>query len=246
MICLPPPVRRIPQRNQIRAATDAIYLLQGEDDVEKSGLAHEFEELVEERARAFNVERMPAGDVTTAASKLWSAGVGVARRPSSRTLPDDVAAPRRSSSTQADSRSRPPSARATPRRGRSTSSELRCLKQPDPQTTLVLRGAGTLDRAQPYVSSCWRSERRIVECGVIADQARRGRWIQKNRVRGGRLSDPARRPRALARRARRHRRQAPAQRRRAAAVVRPGTEDDYRWTMRGRSSGRRRSRTTGR
>ena len=53
-------------RKQIKSgATDAIYLLQGEDDVEKSGLAHEFEELVEEGLRAFNVDRIHAGDLTT-------------------------------------------------------------------------------------------------------------------------------------------------------------------------------------
>ena len=53
-------------RKQIKSgAPDAIYLLQGEDEVEKSGLAHEFEELVEEGLRAFNVERIHAGDLTT-------------------------------------------------------------------------------------------------------------------------------------------------------------------------------------
>ena len=53
-------------RKQISAGTtDSLYLLQGEDDVEKSALANEFEELVEEGLRAFNVERMPAGEVTT-------------------------------------------------------------------------------------------------------------------------------------------------------------------------------------
>ncbi len=50
-------------RKQIQSGNvDPIYLLQGEDEVEKSGLAHEFEELVEEELRAFNVERIHAGD----------------------------------------------------------------------------------------------------------------------------------------------------------------------------------------
>src|ERR1700694_3222519 len=44
---------------------DPIYLLQGEDEVEKSALASEFGELVEEDLRAFNVERIHAGDWTT-------------------------------------------------------------------------------------------------------------------------------------------------------------------------------------
>src|ERR1700754_3277481 len=53
-------------REQIAAgATDPIYLLQGEDDLEKSGLAAEFAEIVEDGLRAFNVERIHAGDMTT-------------------------------------------------------------------------------------------------------------------------------------------------------------------------------------
>src|SRR5215212_7727791 len=53
-------------RKQIQSgATDPIYLLQGEDDIEKSALASEFAGLVEEGLRAFNVERIHAGDLTT-------------------------------------------------------------------------------------------------------------------------------------------------------------------------------------
>ena len=53
-------------RKQIKSGTaDPIYLIQGEDDVEKSALAHEFEELVEEGLRAFNVESFHAGDLTS-------------------------------------------------------------------------------------------------------------------------------------------------------------------------------------
>ena len=53
-------------RKQIAAGdTDPIYLLQGEDDVEKSALASEFAELVDEGLRAFNVERIHAGEMTS-------------------------------------------------------------------------------------------------------------------------------------------------------------------------------------
>src|SRR5438445_12909133 len=53
-------------RQQIASGeADRIYLLVGEDDVEKSGLAAEFAELVDEGLRAFNVERIHAGDLTT-------------------------------------------------------------------------------------------------------------------------------------------------------------------------------------
>ena len=53
-------------RRQIASGTpDAIYLLQGEDEVEKSALAAEFAALVDEGLRAFNVERIHVGDLTT-------------------------------------------------------------------------------------------------------------------------------------------------------------------------------------
>src|SRR5438270_812653 len=49
-------------RKQIASATpDSVYLLQGEDDVEKSAVAAEFADLVEEGLRAFNVDRVLAG-----------------------------------------------------------------------------------------------------------------------------------------------------------------------------------------
>src|SRR5438132_9207191 len=53
-------------RKQIAAGSpDRVYLLQGEDDIEKGALAGEFTELVDEGLRAFNVERIHAGEMTT-------------------------------------------------------------------------------------------------------------------------------------------------------------------------------------
>ena len=63
---------------QISPAADPLYLLQGEDDVEKSALAAEFAELVDEGLRAFNVERIHAGDLTT--GDRLADGVAVAGR----------------------------------------------------------------------------------------------------------------------------------------------------------------------
>ena len=78
-------------RKQIESgSTDPLYLLLGEDDVEKSALAAEFAELVDEGLRAFNVERIHAGDMTSG-DKLAD---GVAALMSAvRTLP--MMAPRR-------------------------------------------------------------------------------------------------------------------------------------------------------
>src|SRR5262245_66290012 len=51
---------------QIESGTpDPIYLVQGEDEIEKSALAARFADLVDEGLHAFNVERVHAGDLTT-------------------------------------------------------------------------------------------------------------------------------------------------------------------------------------
>src|SRR2546425_53444 len=67
-------------RKQIQlSAPDSVYLLQGEDEVEKSALAAAFGELVEEGLRAFNVERLHAGDMTTGDKIAPTRGDGFAR-----------------------------------------------------------------------------------------------------------------------------------------------------------------------
>src|SRR2546430_5516897 len=72
-------------RNQILAGKpDPIYLLIGEDEVEKSALAGEFAALVDEGLRAFNVERIHAGEMTTGDRLADGVGAIVA---AARTLP---------------------------------------------------------------------------------------------------------------------------------------------------------------
>ena len=62
-------------RKQIASGRpEPVYLLQGEDDVEKSALAAEFAELVDEGLRAFNSERIHAGDMTS--GERLAAGIG--------------------------------------------------------------------------------------------------------------------------------------------------------------------------
>src|SRR6185295_17865091 len=62
-------------RKQLAAGRpQPVYLLQGEDEIEKSALAAEFADLVEEELRAFNVERIHAGEMTT--GERVAGGVG--------------------------------------------------------------------------------------------------------------------------------------------------------------------------
>jgi hypothetical protein len=86
-----PQITQAAVRTQINSgAPDSLYLIQGEDEVEKAALAHEFEALVEEGLRPFNVERVYAGDLTT--GDRLAAGVA-SLAAAARTLP--MMAPRR-------------------------------------------------------------------------------------------------------------------------------------------------------
>ena len=161
-------------RKQIHGGSpDSIYLLQGEDEVEKAALAHEFEELVEEGLRAFNVERMHTGDVTNA-DKLAAAVAELVT--AARTLP--MMAPRRVVIVlQAQALLVPK--RESDAATRALEELEQLIDQPDPQTTLVLV-AGTLDkRSRMYKKLAKQAT--LVECGVLESVDDAARWIA-NRV----------------------------------------------------------------
>ena len=171
-------------RKQISSGdTDPIYLLQGEDEVEKSALAHEFEELVEEGLRAFNVERIHAGDVTSG-DKLAATVAALAG--AVRTLP--MMAPRRVVMVfQAD-------LLLVPRRESEAATraldELEALlKDPEEQTTLVLV-AGSLDkRSRMY--KLLAKQATLVECGVLETPADAERWVRNRVAAAGAEIEPA-------------------------------------------------------
>ena len=161
-------------RKQIAAgAVDPVYLLQGEDEVEKSALAHEFEELVEEGLRAFNVERMHVGDATSGDRMLETA---LSLAAVARTLP--MMAPRRVVLVlQADSLLAPKRESDAAERAMDEIEEL--LKRPEPQTALVFV-AGTLDK-RSRMFKLLSKQATLVECGAIETLADAERWV-RNRV----------------------------------------------------------------
>jgi DNA polymerase-3 subunit delta len=161
-------------RKQIAAGDVApIYVLQGEDDVEKTALGHEFEELVEEDLRAFNVERIHAGDVTSG-DKLASFVASLVA--AARTLP--MMAPRRLVIVvQAEALLVPKRESEAATRALDELEEL--FRQPEPHTTLVLM-AGTIDKRSRMFKLLSRLAL-LVECGAIEDLADAERWI-RNRV----------------------------------------------------------------
>ena len=168
---------------QIAAGTpDPIYLLQGDDEVEKSALAAEFAELVEEGLRAFNVERIHAGDLTTGdrlADGVASITAAV------RTLP--MMAPRRVVTVmQAETLLVPK--RESEAAARALDQLEALFTQPDPQTTLVLV-ASTVDKRSRMFRILLKHAT-IVDCGVLADLADAERWVRTRVAAGGAAIDP--------------------------------------------------------
>lgn len=171
-------------RKQIAAGEAAsVYLLQGEDDIEKSALGHEFEELVEEGLRAFNVERIHAGDATTGDRLIATVGSLI---DAARTLP--MMSPRRVVIVlQADALLAPK--RESEAAARAMDELERFIQKPEPLTTLVLV-AGTLDK-RSRMFKLLAKQATIVECGAIEDLADAERWIRNRVAAAGSQIEPA-------------------------------------------------------
>jgi DNA polymerase III subunit delta len=171
-------------RKQIQSGSpDPIYLLQGEDDVEKSALAGEFVGLVEEGLQAFNVDRMHAGDMTTG-DKVAD---GVAALVNAvRTMP--MMAPRRVVIVfQADTLLAPKRESEAAARAQDDLDAL--FTRPETQTTLVLVSM-PLDRR----TRMWKTLQKhatIVTCGVLEDLAAAEQWIRSRILQQGIEIEPA-------------------------------------------------------
>jgi len=171
-------------RTQIAAGNvDPIYLLVGEDEVEKSALAAEFAELVEEDLRAFNVERLHAGDLTTG-DRL--AGGVAALTAAARTLP--MMAPRRVVIVhQAEALFAPK--RESEGATRAADELETLLTEPERLTVLVFVAGGFDKRNRLYKVAVKQAT--IVECGVITDRADAERWVKNRTAAAGAQIDPA-------------------------------------------------------
>jgi DNA polymerase-3 subunit delta len=162
---------------------DAVYLLQGEDEIEKSALAAEFAELVDEGLRAFNVERIHAGDLTTGDRLAEGVASLVA---AARTLPMMV--PRRVVTVlQADTLLAPKRESEAAIRALEQLEDL--IKHPDAQTTLVLVATSVDKRSRMF--KLLQKHATIVECGVLTDLADAERWVRTRVAACGAAIDPA-------------------------------------------------------
>ena len=171
-------------RKQIEAGSpDGVYLLQGEDDVEKAALAGQFDDLVEEGLRGFNVEHIHAVDLTTG-DKILDAVASLVV--SARTLP--MMAPRRVVTVfQAENMLTPK--RESEAAARALDQLLALVEAQDPQTTLVLV-ASALDRRTKLFKTLAKSAT-IVECGGPEDVTAAERWVRAKIEAAGATIDPA-------------------------------------------------------
>ena len=171
-------------RTQIAAGeADPIYLLQGEDDVERSALASEFVELVEEGLRAFNVETIHAGEMTSGERIADGVGSLVA---AVRTLP--MMAPRRVVVVaQAETLLAPK--RESEAATRALEQLEALVEKPEPLATLVFVAA-TLDK-RTRMFKLLSKHATIVDCGSPADVAGAERWVRARVAAAGVEIDPA-------------------------------------------------------
>jgi DNA polymerase-3 subunit delta len=169
---------------QIKSGTtDPVYLLFGEDDVEKAALAHDFEELVEDGLRAFNVERIHAGDWTSG-DRLTGGVAGLVA--AVRTLP--MMAPRRVVVLlQADTVLMPK--RESEAAARALEEFERLIAAPPRETTLVIV-TGSVDR-RSRLFKLLAKQAVLVECGVLESAADAERWIRTRVAAAGAAIAPA-------------------------------------------------------
>jgi DNA polymerase-3 subunit delta len=164
-------------------AVDPLYLIVGEDELEKAALAADFLELVDEGLRAFNVERIHAAEMTTG-DRLADGVSSIVQ--AVRTLP--MMAPRRVVTVlQAETILAP--RRESEAAARAMEELERLFAAPDPQTTLVLVAGAVDKRGRLY--KVLAKHATIVECGAIENQADAERWLRQRAAAAGVELEPA-------------------------------------------------------
>jgi len=171
-------------RKQIQSgATDPVYLLQGDDDVEKSALAHEFEELVDEGLRGFNVDRVYGNDVRTGDDLADKVAAVVT---AARTFP--MMATRRVVLVfQAEALLVPK--RESDAASRALDDLEALIASPEPQTAIVFI-AGSIDK-RGRMFKLLAKHATLVECGVLESQADAERWVRNRVAAGGAEIEPS-------------------------------------------------------
>jgi DNA polymerase-3 subunit delta len=163
-------------RKQLAAGeTDPLYMLVGADDLEKSAVASEFAEMVEEDLRAFNVERMYGGEtkvdqVVDAANTL---PMMAQRRVVVVAEAEKLLMPKRESKASEEEQER-----------------LEAFIKDPPAHATVVFVCGPLDRRRRVVQLLLKVAH-VVDCGTIESDADAQRWVKARAAREKMTIEPA-------------------------------------------------------
>jgi DNA polymerase-3 subunit delta len=158
-----PALTTVALRNQIASGnTSPLYVLIGQDDAEKSAVAGEFEAMVDEGLRAFNVDRLYGGDAKV--DDLINAAATLPMMAPRRLVlileAEKLLIPKRESKAAEEEQERLEE----------------FLKDPPDHTTAVFV-CGALDQRRRAVKLLMK-EAQVVVCGLIEDEADAERWIK--------------------------------------------------------------------
>jgi DNA polymerase III subunit delta len=163
-------------RKQLAAGeTDPLYMLVGADDLEKSSVASEFAEMVEEDLRAFNVERIYGGETKVdllidAASTL---PMMAPRRVVVVAEAEKLLIPRRESKASDAEQER-----------------LEAFIKDPPLHATVVFVCGPLDRRRRLIQLLLKVAH-VVDCGTIESEADAQRWVKTRAARDKVTLEPA-------------------------------------------------------
>ena len=171
-----PPLTPAVLRTQIASGETApLYMLVGADDMEKTAVANDFTEMVDEGLRAFNVDHLYGGEAKVD-DLLHAAG----------TLP--MMAPRRVVVIHEAEKLLIPK-----KESKAAEEELERLeefvKDPPPHATVIFV-CGSVDMRRRLVKILVK-EAHVVDCGTIDDAGDAERWVKARAAKEGITLDPA-------------------------------------------------------
>jgi DNA polymerase-3 subunit delta len=150
-------------RKQIASGTiGPLYVLVGEDDVEKAAVAGEFAEMVDEGLRAFNVDRLygAEADVDDLVHAAATLPMMAPRRLVLVLEAEQLLIPKRESKAAEEDQER-----------------LEAFLRDPPSHATVVFVCGPLDQRRRIVKQLMQGAQ-VVNCGTIADEADAERWVK--------------------------------------------------------------------
>jgi DNA polymerase III subunit delta len=155
-------------RKQIAALdTSPLYMLVGDDEVEKTAMAGEFAEIIEEELRAFNVERLYGGE--TKVDALMNAAQTFPLLAPRRVIlvleAEKLLMPKRESKAVEEEQER-----------------LESFLQSAPRHATVVFVCGTIDMRRRIPKLLFK-EAQVVNCGTLEDSADAERWVRARAAR---------------------------------------------------------------